>query len=674
MDLHKYIPTHLTVFLVAGIILGNVFSISLDKLFIVVITAGGILFLLKIKASKTYYPTYGFTIGVWFLFLIIGMISISLHKPENTKNHYIHFLNEKPQKIVLEITDILKSSKKYHKAYAEVLLINNQHSKGKILINIPKNDSIIIGQQFLVNSLLSDIPSPKNPHQFDYKKYLQENGIYHQLFLKNKTYKIQNIHKNLFYYLAQWRQKMTSFLSKNGMKDENLSIVKALLLGERQSISKELRQSYSNAGVIHILAISGLHIGIIWIILSFLFKPLRNFKYGKTLSVLLIITFLWIYAIFVGMSASVVRAVTMFTIISIGKSLNYPIKTVYSLTFSLFLLLLIYPLFLFSIGFQMSYLAVFGIIWIQPKLVSLWQPNFKLINYFWQLTTVSVAAQIGVLPLSLYYFHQFPSLFFISNWIIIPFLGIILSIGFLMIVLIALNICPPFFVKGYDFIIDTMNFFVKTIAEQEAFLFQNISLSKLSVLFLYATIITFFYWTEKKHFYRFIPFLIGIICLQGLFLFENQRNTNKKQWIVFQQYNNNVNAIRNSNTLTCYTADSIRSHSTIQNYALGEHISKITYKKPFKYFGFYNHKILIADSLGCYQYKNIQPTIILLQNSPKIHLERLILKWKPQLIIADNSNYPFFINRWQTTCRKENTPFHDISQKGAFILNLNTKN
>lgn len=670
MDLHKYIPTHLTVFLVLGIILGNTFSIPIDNLFIAVILAIGILFLLKVKASKTYYPTYGFTIGTWFLFFAIGIISISLHKPENIKNHYTHFLNEKPQKIVLEITDILKSSKKYHKAYAEVLFINNQRSKGEILLSIPKNDSIIIGQQFLVKSSLFDIPSPQNPHQFDYKKHLQENGIYHQLFLKKKTYKTLKIHKNIFYYLAQWRQKTTSYLSKNGMKEENLSIVKALLLGERQSISKELKQSYSNAGVIHILAISGLHIGIIWIILSFLFRPLRNFKHGKIVSVSLIILFLWIYTVFVGMSASVVRAVTMFTIISIGKSLNYPIKTAYSLAFSLFLLLLIYPPFLFSIGFQMSYLAVFGIIWIQPKLASLWRPNFKIINYFWQLTTVSVSAQIGVLPLSLYHFHQFPSLFFISNWVIIPFLGIILSFGFLIVVLIAINVCPPFFVKGYDFIIDKMNFFIKTIAEQEAFLFQNISISKLSVLLLYGIIITFFYWTEKKHFYRFVPFLIAIICLQGLLLFESQEN--KEQWIVFQQYNKNINTVRNSNTLTCYTVDS--ANSIVRNYALGEHISKITYAKPFKYFGFYNHKILTVDSLGFYQYNNVQPTIILLQNSPKIHLERLILKWKPQLIIADGSNYPSFVNRWQTTCQKENTPFHDTSQKGAFILNLNTKN
>ncbi len=639
-------------------------------LFAILVLSAVLLLFFKQQASKSFYPTYGFTIVSWWLFFVIGITTISLQKPENNKRHYSHFIKEKPQKITLEITDILKPLKKYHKTYARVLFVNNQPTKGKIILNIPREDSISVGQQILTKALITPISKPKNPHQFDYKNYLKHNGIYHQLFLKPSTYKLLKVDTNLNYYLAKWRQKISNYLSKNGMQNENLAIVKALLLGQRQSVSKELKQSYSNAGVIHILAISGLHIGIIWVILSFLFRPLRRFKHGKLTSSLLIILFLWSYAVFVGMSASVVRAVTMFTAISIGQSFNRPIKTVHSLIFSLFILLLLHPDFLFSVGFQLSYLAVFGIVWLQPKLSSLWQPRFKIVHYFWQLTTVSVTAQIGVLPLSLYYFHQFPSLFFISNWVIIPVLGVILSLGFLLILLITLNLGNPLFVKGYDVIIDTMNLFVKKVASQEDFLFQNISISLPSVFLLYGITFFFFYWTEKRHFYRLTTLLVSIICLQGLFLFEKHQTKHKKEWIVFQQYKNNVNALRKSNALICYTNDSISSYPTIQNYTLGEHISKVRYEKPPKYFRFSSDNILVVDSLGFYQYKDVQPTIILLQQSPKIHLKRLIDKLNPRLIIADGSNYLSYINKWQNTCQKEKTPFHDISQKGAFILPL----
>ncbi|MBS9767639.1 MAG: ComEC family competence protein [Flavobacteriaceae bacterium] len=670
MNLHKYIPTHLTLFLIIGIIVGNAFSFPVEYLFGSLLLVSLLLFFFKRKASKSFYPTYTFTVVSWLLCFVVGITTISLQKPENKKAHYSHFLAEKPQKITLEVTDILKSSKKYHKAYAKLLSVDNKQTKGRVIVNIPKKDSITIGQQLLAKSEIVPIFSPKNPYQFDYKKYLQYNDIYHQLFLKEHFYKTLKINDNIFYYLAKWRQKITSYFSENGMQKENLSIVKALLLGRRQSISKELKQSYSDAGVIHILAISGLHIGIIWLILSFLFRPLRQFKYGKLLSTSLIILLLWGYAVFVGMSDSVVRAVTMFTAISVGKSLNRPIKTVYSLLLSLFLLLLLHPKFLFSVGFQLSYLAVFGILWLQPKLSSLWQPRFKLVNYFWQLMTVSVSAQIGVLPLSLHYFHQFPSLFFISNLVIIPFLGFLLGMGFLLVLLITFNLSLPIFIEWYDIIIGIMNFFVKKTASQEEFLFQNISISLLSVFLLYGIVFFFFYWTEKKHFYRFIALLISVICLQGWFVFEKNRTENKKEFIVFQQYKGSAKAFRKGNTLTCYANDSVLSYSTIQNYALGERISTITYEKTPKYFTFSSDKILIIDSLGLYQYKNIQPNIIVLQQSPKIHLNRLIEKWKPKLIIADGSNYYSFINRWKATCQKTKTPFYDVSQKGAFVLSL----
>ena len=158
----------------------------------------------------------------------------------------------------------------------------------------------------------------------------------------------------------------------------------------------------------------------------------------------------------------------------------------------MFLLLLLKPIFLFDVGFQLSYLAVFGIIWVQPVFYQLWKPKYYIIDKGWQLFTVSLAAQIGVLPLSLFYFHQFPGLFFVSNLLIIPFLGIILSTGIIVLVLSYYSILPAFMVTIYGGIISVLNKTVVFIAKQEAFLFSDISFSVVKMFLLYLLIIAYF--------------------------------------------------------------------------------------------------------------------------------------------------------------------------------------
>ena len=154
---------------------------------------------------------------------------------------------------------------------------------------------------------------------------------------------------------------------------------------------------------------------------------------------------LWCFALIAGMSASVVRAVTMFSFVAVGLSFKRRKTILFSLISSAFLLLLVKPMFLFDVGFQLSYLAVFGIVWVQPKLANLFNCKYWFFRKVWSMCSVSIAAQMGVLPLSLYYFHQFPGLFFLSNVLIIPFLGAILMGGILVIILALSNMLPPFY-------------------------------------------------------------------------------------------------------------------------------------------------------------------------------------------------------------------------------------
>ena len=204
----------------------------------------------------------------------------------------------------------------------------------------------------------------------------------------------------------------------------------------------------------------------------------------------------------------------MFSFVAYAFYLNRPSNTYNILALSMFFILLVFnPLLLFDVGFQMSYAAVFAIVWIYPLLQKFWNPKKWLLKYVWQLLSVSIAAQIGVLPISLYYFHQFPGLFFISNLLIVPFLGLILGLGIVVIALILLNLAPNILIEIYDSLIGSMNTIIGWVAQQEAFIFKNIPFDTAQLMLSYCLIMALIWVLTKVTFKRTIVLLI---CLLGL--------------------------------------------------------------------------------------------------------------------------------------------------------------
>ena len=177
---------------------------------------------------------------------------------------------------------------------------------------------------------------------------------------------------------------------------------------------------------------------------TFILKPLPNTKRGSFIKLLIILASLSIFGIIAGLAPSVVRSVTMFSFVAIGNHLRRSVNIYHTLLVSILIILLFEPSFLFDVGFQLSYIALFFIIWLQPLLASIWLPKNKITKYIWDILTVSFAAQIGTLPLSIYYFHQFPGLFFVTNLVIIPLLSIIMVLGVLVMVLAAFGYVPFF--------------------------------------------------------------------------------------------------------------------------------------------------------------------------------------------------------------------------------------
>jgi competence protein ComEC len=637
-----------------------------------------ILAIIYIVTNKNFIQSIGFGLTTFLVTISVGVLTTSLHNQKNFAYHYTHFTaseNSSLKTITFRIREVLKPGNYYDKYIIDILEIDSKHSIGKSLLNIQKDslqNTLNVDDVFISKTEFKNLIHPLNPHQFDYKDYLKKKYIYHQLFItddalfpvKSNTTTLLGIANNIRKYV---NYKLESY----HFEPDQLAIINALLLGQRQDISNEIYSSYTNAGAIHILAVSGLHVGIILIILGLIFKPLERLKHGKLIKTILLVSILWSFALIAGLSASVTRAVTMFSIVAIALNLNRPTNIYNTLAISVFFILLFKPLFLFDVGFQLSYLAVFAIVTIDPLLYRIWKPKYWLTDLFWHTLTITISAQFGIIPISLYYFHQFPSLFFVSNLIIIPGLGIILGFGILIIFLAVLNLLPQFLADFFGYIISLMNSFVVWVSRQEAFLFKDISFNLLDVVASYILIITFVRLLFNKSYLNLKLFLIAILLVQGS-LFYNTLNKPSNKFVVFHKSRFSlIGNLAHNKIIISSDFDSVTqaNNKIIKDYVVGNSIKTVLIDTLKPIYQLNKKHLLIIDSLGVYNIKSVKPEYILLRQSPKINLNRVIDSLKPKQIIADGSNYKSYIERWESICKKRKLPFHQTSKKGACIIN-----
>ena len=667
----------LSIFLILGIITG--FSIELPSIMLFIFL--GLLFLIFcisfFRARRKLFDDAFFGICTWSLIFCIGIATAHLHQPKNQPQHYINLQTAEAGVMQIRVLEALKPNL-YNQPYiAEVERIfsdkNSIPATGKILLNISKDSipyNIKPGMKLLVPGKLTNIAEPLNPYRFNYRKFMQKQKVEMQLQLRKTEIQIlPHNEKRLLTHISNFREQLILNLSEAKFSKDELAIMQALLLGQRQDISKEIYDEYAAAGAIHILAVSGLHVGIILLILNWLFTPLNYLKNGLVLKTIILILLMWGFAMLAGLSPSVVRAVTMFSFIAIGMQMRRKTSVLNSLFISLFILLLVNPYFIFQVGFQLSYLAVFAIVTIQPKLFKLWQPKFKIAKYFWSLFTVSIAAQIGVLPLSLFYFHQFPGLFFLSNLVVLPVLGLILGLGILIILLALLNLLPDILAEIYGNLIGLMNKFIAWVAGKEDFVFSDIHFDIWQNLSAYLLVFFFILLLYQKSFRNLVFFLCGIVIFQSSMLYSKIQHSTLEN-IVFHKTRKTMIGIDEPKNFTLYhnLEDKLQDEIRLKDYKTGRNINKIEEKIIPDILNTSMASILIVDSSAVYKLNDFNPDVVLLRDSPKINLERLIRILKPKIIVADGSNYHSYVSRWAKTAKKQKTRFHHTGKNGAFRI------
>jgi competence protein ComEC len=678
MKILQFPLTRITIWFVLGILFSFYTSPNPNLVFISIGISFSLLITSYFLSKNDFIQKIYFGIFTYLLFFQIGIFTQIINTDSLQADNYIHQIKNETDEHSIEVVlrEKLKSSLLNDRFIGVVKRIDNRESSGKILLNFHKikgNSKLNIGSNFLIKGTVYIHKNPINPDQFDYGKYLTNKSILAQMYADSYQIKIsKTTDKNIWYYSDFLRNKILSNLEKSNFSKDELHVVAALILGQQQDISPEILKDYQFAGAIHILSVSGLHVGFILLFINFLLKPLRKNKVGNTIRLVTIIVSLWGFAILAGLSPSVVRSVTMFSFVAVGMHLKRSTNIFHTLLVSVFLILLFQPSFLFDVGFQLSYVALFFIFWLQPLLENLWTPNNKIAIYFWEILTVSFAAQIGAFPLSIYYFHQFPGLFFVTNLIIIPFLSVIMALGVFVMVLSAFDYVPEIPAKILEYSIYFLNKTINWVASFEQFIIKDIPFNWQILLSLYLLIVAVIIWFKKPTFHKLAFALIAILLFQTAFFATRWNNQNQAEWIVFNIKKNTLITERTGEKVVAFCNESIRKeiakNPTLKSYLIANFSSISTQKKIQNVFYFKDKKILLLDSLGVYA-KNINPDIIVITQSPKLNLERLLQTFKPEMIVADASNFKTYVKVWEATCRKEKIPFHATGEKGFYRLN-----
>lgn len=375
-----------------------------------------------------------------------------------------------------------------------------QQVQGKVRLYLPQYTApqVRYGDVLLVLGSPSLVPSAKNPHEFDYAAFLGLSQVYHQHFLRaNELVVIGNHTSNP---VQAWSFKVLRYcqllLAQHIHGPAARAVVQALVLGQKDDLTPAVRSAYSGTGTMHVLAVSGLHVGILYWLVSLILGLLRPLAYIRWLSPVLSIGALWFYAFITGLSPSVLRATLMFTLVLLAPMLARRSNIYNTLAASAFLLLLWNPRWLFSVSFQLSYLAVLGIVYLQPRIYNWLVFRHPLLNKLWVWTSVSLAAQIATSPISMYYFHQFPTYFIIANWVVVPAALFILSLGLLFL---ATGFWPG--LNGMiayilEKVVEGVNTFLVAIQALPYSIINNIYLSVTALLLLYGF---FFFWLLLWH-------------------------------------------------------------------------------------------------------------------------------------------------------------------------------
>jgi len=440
-------------------------------------------------------------------------------------------------------------------------------------------------------------------------------------------------------------------------------------------------QAYSNAGVVHLIAISGLHLALIYALLIWLISKIPYLKKSKIASVIVILLCLWFFSLLTGASASVLRSAVMFTFIAAGNAFNKKASIYNSLSASAFVLLCYDPFMLWDVGFQLSYFAVLGIVIAQRYIYNWFYFKNKVLRESWKLVSVSLAAQLFTLPVCIYYFHQLPLLFLLSNLIAIPLSTVILWACIVLVFISPLQFIAIYLGKLITVSIWLLNHSVLFINALPFSLWDGISFSITETILLYFIIIFFLYWLIKKNVTVFLYGLAATFLFVAAISFRKWNYSQQRKMIVYDVPAHKAIDFISGDTYQFVGDSDLIRDGLLQNFHLKPTrvslmLNKIKNDTNVLYcnknfYQFYNKKIVLIDTDIVYKpLSKINVDYIIISKNPKVYIPKLAAAFNCSVYIFDASNPLWKIDKWKKDCEDLHLRFHSVSEQGAFITEL----
>jgi competence protein ComEC len=642
------------------------------------------------------YTRLGFYKAQWiggalitFLLFLAGWISVIRYNELNNTNH---FSKVPAQYLVVKINN--EPSFKYGmlRFTADVMASANRGEKqavsGTLLITLkdPNAKNFYYGDELLIPAKYDLVEPPLVPAEFNYKKYLANQNIYYQAFIQPQQYLFLNTDQGnqVVARSLRLRRRLIAKLKTNMHNTDAVAVASTLILGYKADLSNDVLQAYSKTGTIHVLSVSGEHVGILYVLLMLTLSFLNRFRYGRAIRAVIITAVVCYYALLSGFSPAVCRAAVMISMIVIGKAFSRYLNTLNILAVSAFALLLYNPLYIADVGFQLSYLAVGGLIIFQPIVYKWLTFKRKWADKLWALCSVSIAAQVITFPLSAFYFHQFPVYFLISNLFIVVPTMIIMWAGFVYLFIPLM----PGVSKALAFVLEqTIILMNKGLAIIEHAPFASINkiwLTTPEYLLLYVIIISVFYFLYDKKIWLLKLSLICtlVLCISLSVKKINQLRTNSIAWLNLKKHKGIV--FKNGYEAVVLTdlpetdkawAYSVQPYldscqvTNIKRIDLNADVSLPWLAKKHGLIYFTDKKILILNG----KIKNnifspkLKTNYIYLTGNPDMQLNEINSNFDYQLLVADGSNSDELLNAIAADTKGKQTNFKILKRNISLI-------
>lgn len=670
----------LLLFFISGISIAVVFNlppnfalnISCLALFVLIIVLN-----LSFRKSKIYLHSHLIGILVYTEMLLAGIVLCCQHKEIFNAKHFsklpsdelVVIVNEEPQikgditRFNVEVKDNI-----YHQ--------HIQKSMGKLLLamrfDTKKTLNINYGDELLIKSKYNETEPPYNPAEFNYKRYLSFQQIYHQSFInKKQTVKLAEHQGNLLREAAlNFRKHQVEKFKKYLSDSDAQSVAATLILGYRDNLSRDILDAYSKTGTMHVLSVSGMHVAIVVLLLDFLLRFLDKNRNAKMIKALMMIVLVWFYSFITGLAPSVERAAIMLTFILLAKAFGKKVNIFNIIAIAAFIILIENPFAITNVGFQLSFIAVGGLIYLQPKIYDLYTPQNKFISICWSCISVSVAAQLATAPISLYYFHQFPLYFILSNlFIALPAVLIMYTgIAFLM------GSFSVLWMKSIGWILNSLIGFTNSgLIQIEQIHYANITqiwISFLEIVLFYLLLFLILQSFKQKTYWKYSFGLIFILVMMKSI--QAYAHMKQKQATFFSLRKNTAVALidgRNAMLITDLQPDEYTYQFSVKPFLDSCQIQQIQFENPHqtkseKIYTFDRHQLKIVYQSN----KNLpkQKVDWLLLSGDRIYdLKPILEQNEYQMLFIDGKNRDFVINNFQEQLLKQNQAAHTLKRNYA---------